>query len=470
MTRLHTSCNREPEFAGKFYPENKKELLDELKGLFNTAVISGNAKKPKAIISPHAGYIFSGQVAASAFNQIPDSAKFEKVFVLASSHQMRFKGASVYTSGNYKTPLGIVKVDKKLATTLAKNEIFAGTEKAHSFEHSLEVQLPFLQYRLGKNFLLVAIIIGSGEEHDCRLIASALESYFNKKNLFVISTDFSHYPSYDDAARVDKLTADAVISNNPQQMLNTLEANSKLGIKGLATSMCGWASVLSLMYLTENKPFSYKKVQYLNSGDNVLYGGKDRVVGYHAIAVYSQDEGFFLSEKEKETLLGIARRSLNNWYKIEKYTDSGLDISGVLLNKLGAFVSIYKGEELKGCIGQFNSEKALAHVVKEMVVSAVNDRRFESPGKKELNEITIEVSVLSPLRKINSIDEIELGKHGIYIKSGYMSGTFLPQVATKTGWSLEEFLGHCSRDKAGLGWDGWKSADLFIYEAVVFSG
>ncbi|NQU88489.1 MAG: AmmeMemoRadiSam system protein B, partial [Mariniphaga sp.] len=438
--------------------------------LFSSARKPKSTNHPRAIISPHAGYVFSGQVAASAFNQIPENTKYEKIFVLASSHQVHFKGASVYTAGNYKTPLGTIKVDLKLTKKLIKsNQIFSENIDAHSFEHSLEVQLPFLQYKLGKEFQLIPIILGTDSPEECEEIAHGLKPYFNSKNLFVISTDFSHYPNYEDAVDVDTVSANAVISNNTQTLLNALESNRKLNIPNLSTSMCGWTSVLTLMYLTNNNSFEYKKIQYMNSGDNHLYGGKYRVVGYHAIAVFNTDDDVFtISEEEKETLLEIAHRSLNDSYGLKKYNVDDLDTGGILQAKLGAFVSLYNGDELKGCIGQFKSDKPLMQVIKSVVISASNDRRFEKPDKKMLENIIVEISVLSPLKKIKSIEEIELGKHGIYIKKEIVSGTFLPQVAIKTGWNLEEFLGHCSRDKAGLGWYGWKDAEIFIYEAEIF--
>ena len=133
----------------------------------------------------------------------------------------------------------------------------------------------------------------------------------------------------------------------------------------------------------------------------------------------------------------------------------------------GAFVSIYINNELRGCIGEFARAKSLIEVVQEMAVSASRDRRFKPVQKDELDKMKLEISVLSPLKKIKSINEIEPGKHGIYIKKGMFSGTFLPQVATKTGWNVEELLGRCSRDKAGLGWEGWKTADVFVYEAQI---
>jgi AmmeMemoRadiSam system protein A len=141
-----------------------------------------------------------------------------------------------------------------------------------------------------------------------------------------------------------------------------------------------------------------------------------------------------------------------------------------LIMHAGAFVTLKENGELRGCIGRFTSDEPLYKVIQQMAIaSSTEDTRFSPVTAKEIDELEIEISVLSPMKKIISIDEIELGRHGIYIKKGYFGGTFLPQVATETGWSREEFLGHCSRDKAGIGWDGWKTADVYIYEACVFS-
>jgi AmmeMemoRadiSam system protein A len=136
----------------------------------------------------------------------------------------------------------------------------------------------------------------------------------------------------------------------------------------------------------------------------------------------------------------------------------------------GAFVTLKENGSLRGCIGRFTANIPLYRLIREMAVAAsTEDSRFDPVRMNEIPGLEMEISVLSPLKKITSADEIILGKHGIYIKKGYNSGTFLPQVATETGWSVDEFLGHCSRDKAGIGWDGWKKAELFTYEACVFS-
>lgn len=465
--------NREAAFAGKFYPGTKQALSFQLENLFAQAkkTLAGQAIL-RALIAPHAGYIFSGGVAASAYNQIPANANYKRIFVLASSHQFHFGGASVYHSGNYVTPLGEIKVDQKLANQLIDSSpVFIAKNDAHLYEHSLEVQLPFLQHRLGDNLLLVPIILGTANASDCKKIADILRPWFTPENLFVISTDFSHYPSYTDANKVDYLTARAICQNKPEHLLEVLEENKKTGIKNLATSLCGWTSVLTLLYLTEKENISYRKTDYQNSGDSKPYGEKKQVVGYWAISVFSEPESFHISEEEKQELLAKARTSISQFLATGKRGEPEPPKTGAILNETaGVFVSVYVKNELRGCIGSFAAEESLNDLVQNLAVSAACDRRFENLQTGDLEHMELEISVLSPLKKIESPKEIELGRHGIYIKKGYNTGTFLPQVATKTGWSLTEFLGHCSRDKAGLSWDGWKSAELFTYEACVFRG
>lgn len=465
---------REAQFAGQFYPGNKTELTHQLKSFFKAAKTVGiNSDKNQylqAIIVPHAGYVFSGQVAASAFVKIPEKADYKRIFVLAPSHRYSFNGAAVYCHGNYKTPLGEIQVDTSLSLELVNNSAwFFNHPDAHENEHSLEVQLPFLQHKLGTHFTLMPIIMGTQDPEICKKIAEELKPWFTSENLWVISTDFSHYPDYEDACKVDELTASAICSNQPEKLQSVIKENRKLNISNLATSLCGWGSVLALLYLTENRGYAFEKIFYQNSGDSKKYGSKNRVVGYWSIAVYEQQKEFVISAEEKNELLEKARNSIVTFINTGKKGNLvPPQTLGILDEITGAFVSVYIDGKLRGCTGGFARENTLNDVVQQMAVSASSDRRFSSIEPDELEKMKLEISVLSPLKKAGSVDEIVLGKHGIYIKKGFNSGTFLPQVATKTGWNLEEFLGHCSRDKAGIGWDGWKDADIFIYEAIVF--
>ncbi|HPS27963.1 MAG TPA: AmmeMemoRadiSam system protein A, partial [Bacteroidales bacterium] len=265
-------------------------------------------------------------------------------------------------------------------------------------------------------------------------------------------------------------------NNSPVQLLERLKYNDKLHMPNLATSLCGWSSVLTLLYITETlNDIKISTLQYKNSGDTPVYGDSLRVVGYTAMAVSGKitnkmNGEFSLSSEDKEDLMGIARNTLTEYIKngkIPAVDSSGF--SGTIKQNCGAFVTLHKQGRLRGCIGRFEADKPLYLVVQDMTIAAATeDYRFSRVVSDELSTIDMEISVLSPLKLIKSIDEFELGKHGIYIKKGSRGGTFLPQVATETGWTKEEFLGHCAQDKAGIGWTGWKDADIYIYTAIVF--
>ncbi len=469
--------DRKPAAAGRFYSNNPRELRAMLTGFFQEAE-SKRLTDVVAIISPHAGYVFSGLVAANAFSQVDPDKQYENVFVLASSHQIAFMGASIYNKGDYLTPLGTVPVNIPLANKLIEEHpVFQFHPEADKYEHSLEVQIPFLQVHLKKPFQLVPIVLGTQSAESCEKLADALKPYFSDKNLFVVSSDFSHYPTYNEANEADQATCDAIITNNPDTFLKFLKDYKKKRVTNLATNCCGWTSVLTLLYLTEGDPdYTYTPLFYQNSGDS-RHGDKQQVVGYWAIAV-SKQEGkatgqaeFEFSDAEKEILLEIARNTVNSYIRNGKIPEvDATGFSDNLLMQTGAFVTLKKQGKLRGCIGRFTADIPLYKLVQKMAVSSsTKDYRFSRVQPKEIDLLEIEISVLSPMRKIRDTDEIELGKHGIYIKKGHSAGTFLPQVATETGWSKEEFLGHCARDKAGIGWDGWKDADVYIYEALVFS-
>jgi AmmeMemoRadiSam system protein B/AmmeMemoRadiSam system protein A len=463
--------DRKPAAAGRFYAADSAELRATLGKLFSGATprTAGNVT---AIVTPHAGYVFSGKVAASGYNQVDPGKPFDNVFVIASSHQVSFPGASIYNQGDYVTPLGKVKVNTDLANKLIReNKVFTYNPEAGRTEHSLEVQVPFLQYHLKKDFSLVPIVIGAQSEESCKKIAAALKPWFNDRNLFVFSTDFSHYPSYSDAQSADKATCDAIVSGSPEKLMKVLNDYRNRNIPNLATNLCGWTSILVMLNLTGHDPeIKITPVQYMNSGDS-KFGDKDQVVGYWSLAVTREASAFDFSPDEKIKLLEIARNTIEKYLREKRIPDDNpATYSEKLKIQAGAFVTLKEDGALRGCIGRFSADIPLYKLIRQMAVaSSTEDNRFDPVSVKEISRLEIEISILSPLKKISSPDEIILGKHGIYIKKGYASGTFLPQVATETGWSLEEFLGHCARDKAGIGWDGWREAQLFTYEACVFS-
>lgn len=470
---LSFAGDRVPAVAGQFYPASATELRSTLADLFSRAGRPQGKDPVEALIVPHAGYIFSGQVAASGFVQIDPGRSFDNVFVIGVSHTAAYEGAAVYVEGDFLTPLGPVPVNTEIGRTLlAHRGLFLENSRAHAAEHSLEVQLPFLQYRLKNPFKIVPILLGTSDPAVCARLAQALRPYFMQQNLFVISTDLSHYPSARDAAAIDRKTIDAILSGSAENVLRTVAENERTRTPALATSLCGLGGVLLLQALAAtHESEKYALVQYKNSGD-VPAGNKNQVVGYAAVAVTgTTPESFQIRPDDQRRLLAIARSTLVEYLQTRRSPQlESKTLSSSLRAPAGAFVTLKKHGELRGCIGSFSGTGELARTVQEMAIAAATgDPRFTPVSIADLSGLEIEISVLSPMRKIASPQEIQLGKHGIYIRKGNRAGTFLPQVAVETGWSLEEFLGHCAQDKAGIGWEGWKDAEVYVYDAIVFS-
>ena len=467
-----TQKSRKPAVAGSFYPASAKEIKSMLGGWLHP---SGNnaLTPPRAIIVPHAGYVFSGEVAASAYNRIPSGHQYKRVFVLGPSHRAGFAGASVDTVYSFaETPLGKVPIDTSLGKRLiseGKGAFTFWSEAAHDGEHCLEVQLPFLQMVFGDVPPIVPIVIGTERLSVIQNIAKALEPYFNEDNLFIISSDFSHYPSYEDARSSDLYLAETITTGGLEEFLKALRQIDKQDFPGQGTAACGACAIAVLLEMMDAQgrdSFYAEHVMYRNSGDSI-YGDKDRVVGYNSIVFTSSDHLFHFTQEEKEKMIATARSSIYSYLGL-KYDGDDSPV-GVLKEKgYGVFVTLNLNGNLRGCIGRFTSPSSLHSTIREMARSAAfDDPRFPALSKKEAPEIEIEISVLSPLKRIQSIDEFKLGRDGIYMIKGYNHGTFLPQVAKETGWNTEEFLGHCARDKAGIGYYGWKDAELYTYQTEV---
>ena len=455
--------------AGRFYESDARLLGHEVDSLLARHAQRTGDEDVAALIVPHAGYYFSGNVAASAYARLHPDKKYKRIFLLGPSHHEWLNGASVNGEVDYyATPLGNVKVDRETAHQLIQaDSVFSYQPKAHDREHCLEVQLPFLQRHLGEVPPIVPIIISTNDFSKLKRMAEVLKPWFTGENLFIISSDFSHYPSYTDACEVDAKTGEAVASGDVEQFIATIEANARSGKRNLATSACGEFPIITLMLML-NGQYQVKHIMYQNSGD---IGDHDhsRVVGYHSFAVVRKS-GFSLSDEEKDMLKKIAYESIKDSLDGKNIAQPALNSKLSALNcKCGAFVSLHKQGRLRGCIGHFGEDVPLHEIVAEMArAAAFEDPRFPPVHREELGDIDIEISVLTPMRRIQSLDEFQLHKHGIYIRKGYRSGTFLPQVADEVNWTKEEFVGHCSQDKAGLGWDGWRDAELYVYEAIVF--
>ena len=462
--------------ANRFYTGDARELSEEVDSFLTLHAKDKKYKHVAALIVPHAGYYFSGNVAAAAYQSIPDDVQYKRIFLLGPSHHEWLDGASVNTEYDYySTPLGNVKVDVETARLLTNTDgtdktdsVFFYNPKAHDREHCLEVQLPFLQRRFGEVPPIVPIIISTNDFRKLQKIAEVLKPYMTEENLFVVSSDFSHYPKYEDACEVDARTGKAVETGDVERFIAQLEENARSGVKNLATSACGELAIATLMLMMQDGGYEVKHLLYQNSGD-IDNHDHSRVVGYHAFAILRKSE-FSLNDEEKRMLKDIALTSIKDSLDGKRIAQPILNSKFSILNsRCGAFVSLHKHGRLRGCIGHFGEDVPLHEIVAEMArAAAFEDPRFMPVTRDELDDIDIEISVLTPMRRIQSLDEFQLHKHGIYIKKGYRSGTFLPQVADEVNWTKEEFVGHCAQDKAGIGWDGWKDAELYVYEAIVF--
>ena len=280
---------REPVVAGAFYPSSASELNKMVDGFF------ANVKKEKfqgklvALIAPHAGYQYSGQIAAYAFKQL-EGMSFDTVVIIGPSHRARFEGVSVYPKGAYKTPLGIVDVDAAFAAELQKqNKNIRFYPKAHAQEHCIEVEIPFLQKTLSK-FKIAPILMWDFSKKNCNMFSDALVKVLQGKNaLLVASSDMSHYPSYEDACKVDKATIEAVKTLNIDTLRKNDEKQMGMGIRNLHCTLCGRGPVLVVMQVAKKLGAdSVAVLKYANSGD-VPIGDKSQVVGYMAIAIKSDE-------------------------------------------------------------------------------------------------------------------------------------------------------------------------------------
>ena len=473
---------RKPAVAGQFYTGDPLALSKQLTDFFKKAKKEPIPGKIIALIAPHAGYIYSGQVAAYAFKLL-EGLSFETVVVISPSHIAYFPGASVYNGGAYETPLGTIPMDTTLAGKIAdqSNRIFL-SDKGHGFmgmrgEHAVEVELPFLQTVLGK-FKLVAIVTGDQDYATCEALGQAMATTLEGENaLIVASSDLSHFHPYQEAVRLDNIVIGHVNSFDPDGLFKDLSAG--------VCEACGGSPIVATMIATKGLGADKAKaLKYANSGD--VTGDRSGVVGYMAAVMYDSranskkektktekekvgvDLG--LSEKDKKVLMDIARKTIECKVKDEKLPEFKVD-SPILKENRGAFVTIKEHGQLRGCIGYMEAIKPLYITIQEMAeAAALRDPRFPPVTTEELDKLELEISALTPLRKIKDINEIEIGKHGIVLKKGYHQGVFLPQVATEQGWDRITFLEEICH-KAGIpDKNCWKDedAEIYIFSAEVF--
>jgi AmmeMemoRadiSam system protein B/AmmeMemoRadiSam system protein A len=466
---------REPAVAGQFYPADSSRLKAAVTYYLEDGV-KASGEKPVAIISPHAGYVYSAQIAADAFHQAAGH-DYDLIIVLGVNHTVPgFTGVSIYP-GDYQTPLGVVKTDEDAAKQLVNaGDDFVFDAAVHTREHSIEVQLPFVQM-LFPNAKIIPAVVGAPDLDLCTRFAEALANIAKaRRALIVASSDLSHYPVYEDAVKADKNTLDAVLTMDPNRFLSVIKNQEKQGIPNLSTCACGQAAILTAMIAAKNLgAVCGRLVSYANSGDAPV-GSHDRVVGYGAVS-FSADkncnaeksESGGLSQEHKKALLSFARKTIEQFLNSETIPPArGFD--PILENRQGAFVTLKKHGELRGCIGHMAEDLPLCQVVGMMALQAAfNDPRFTPVKLSELPEIEIEISVLTPSQKVKSPEDIVIGRDGVILRKDGRSAVFLPQVAPEQGWNIEEMLSHLSR-KAGLSSDSWKKdAEFYTFQAVAFS-
>ncbi len=491
---VQTEEVRKPAWAGPtgFYPSDPVKLTKEIADYYNKAKKEEFPGKIVALISPHAGYFYSGQVAAYGYKTL-EGLKYQTVVVISPSHSAYFQGASIYNGKAYQTPLGTISVDKELALELSKmdNRIYLSevghTSSGTRAEHALEVQLPFLQIVLGK-FNLIPIVLGPENSYETyEALGKALGKVLKDKDaLIVASSDLSHYHPYAEAIRLDSVVIKDVSSFNPKALFEDLSSDR--------CEACGGGPIIATMIAAQELGANQSKVvKYANSGD--VTGDESQVVGYMSAVFYGpkvkvdtkknpgnssktrsekEDEKnkaeSGLSNKDKALLLRIAKETIDCKVKGIKCPEYNVT-SQILKENRGAFVTIKKQGMLRGCIGYIQAVKPLYQTVQEMAeAAALSDPRFSPVTKEELKDLEIEISALTPLKKITDVNQIQVGIHGILIRKGYNSGLLLPQVATENNWDRKTFLEQTCF-KAGIyDKDCWKDKDteIYIFSAEVF--
>ncbi|MFQ6091693.1 MAG: AmmeMemoRadiSam system protein B [bacterium] len=468
---------RQSVIAGSWYPGDPGSLAAEVGRFLKNVEKVRIEGELLALICPHAGYRYSGQVAAYSYKLLAGK-KTETVVLIGPSHRYPFKGFSVYDKGGYQTPLGLVPINVELASALIKsNELIKFIPQAHLAEHSIEIQLPFLQHML-TSFDFVPVVVGPYSSiEDCQIFSNALVELISSREntIIVASSDMSHYPPYEEAVRVDREMLSAVESFDLMRVVDTDAKMLKQNIPNLSCTFCGFNPVVvTLMAAKRLGANEVKVLKYANSGDRPG-GDKNRVVGYGAVAIYRKDEIGSklefepLGQEAQQVVLRMAREAIETYLSTGGLPEYKPELP-VLNEKRGVFVTITKHGRLRGCIGYHGNDVPLYKLVPDRAIAAaVKDSRFPPLSPNELDEIKIKVSVyLTNVYRIKGLDEFELGKQGIILRKGGRGATYLPEVPVEAGWTKEEEMEHLCR-KAGLPPGAWKEgAELYVYSTQVF--
>lgn len=465
---------RPPTVAGSFYPDN----ADTLKKWINDYLKQGkNADANTEIfglVVPHAGYVYSGWVAGLAYKQV-EGKHYDDIIILAPSHTKAFKGASVFDGDAYVTPLGNVMVDKTLSSEIAhNNDLVKFSRNGHQWgtdrnEHSIEVQLPFLQI-VQPGVPIVPIVIGSQNNETSDALLKAIVSSVRKlkrKVLIVASSDLSHYHDDYTAKRMDQPILRAFYRYDYFKLA--------LNLFSRQWEACGGGPIVVAMMAAEQLGANKASpIIYSNSAKSpYVKGDRQKVVGYFSGIIYNDGEntGIFpnLTEDSKKELVKIARETIKS---VANKSEQPYEINVVpkdLSEEYAVFVTLHENGKLRGCMGHTIAENTLMMAVKESAkLAGSQDPRFPPVKNGEIDNIELEITILSRMKRVLDFKDIQPGVDGILLRLGYNSGLFLPQVATEQGWSRKELLENIGR-KAGLSTDAYKNpkAELYIFRGLV---
>ncbi|MEQ8170395.1 MAG: AmmeMemoRadiSam system protein B [Candidatus Eremiobacterota bacterium] len=462
---------RSSTLAGSWYKGSEGELKDQVDNYLTEARSDKKISFPGGLIVPHAGYEYSGSVAAFGYRAIK-KLDIKRVIILGTCHQTFLEGLAVSAYTHYTTPLGKIPVDTAICNELMKENLFTKDEEAEKKEHSIEIQLPFLQ-RIAENFKIIPVMVGNLKEGDYKKVAEVMKRYVDSNTVVIASSDFTHYgQNYgyvpfkehipENLNKLDTGAINFILKKDVHGFLNYISGNGD--------TICGY-SPISLLISMMGAETEGILLKYSTSGE--ITGDYKNSVSYASIVFMSEkhEEPTKLSTEEEQTLLKLARDTLKTYLSTGKKPDTGnYNITEILKEKRGVFVTLTEHGDLRGCIGYIEGIEPLYEAVMDNAVNAaVNDSRFSPVKEAELEDIEIEISVMTPLRPVKNIEEIQVGTHGLYIKNGYYRGVLLPQVATEYGWDRKTFLEQVSR-KAGMNRNAWedKNSVIYIFSAQIF--
>ena len=471
-----------------FYLDNPDALRKQVEGFLDKAEVPALKGDLVAVMVPHAGYTYSGPVAAYAYKALKGKP-YTTVILLGNAHRASFEGAALSNEDAWDTPFGPVDVDRAAVEQLAATgPPFIRSRAAHATEWSLEVQLPFLKLVLPEA-KIVPLVLCEATGGQRQKVAAALVPVLKRPDtLLIASSDMAHFPSYEDADRSDRAMLEAIASLDPARIEAADRKLMQAGMRGLECTLCGLDAVLTSVMAAKQVGVDKAVVlKCASSGDTAPETKAARsCVGYGAVA-FMAPEGArakgagqapkeqamaesTLTREEKVRLLRIARQTLEASFGQREKPSLEPAGSAALAKKTACFVTLKIGDRLRGCIGELEPREPLIEAVAHKAISAaMEDPRFPPLTEKELPKVSIEISAMSPLRKVSSPDEIIVGKHGVVVKQGWQSGVFLPQVAPEQGWDRDTMLTILCTEKAGLPGDAWKKgAELSVFTADVF--